>query len=545
MTIVDATDAEAIRAPAHRVLEALFVIVASSLIFMLTARRDVDVYDEGLILTGAMRVVAGAVPHRDFYNVYGPGQFYVLGALFDLFGQDVWVERVYDFGLKAGIVCFFYLISTRLMAYIYACSATVLCVLWIATAGTPGYAIWPSLFLTFAAVWLTIPIFYAGENRPARLVAGGLCAGTVVLFRYDMGVLTLAVLSAVLIAFGWLERRLAAPPIEGIARIIAPFWIGPALLLILLVIAYVKFGIMNDFVFQIVSFPSIHYVETRSLPFPKLHSFLTKGFIVYMPPFVILSFVFLMISKYSNRKSIKIDVAEACLSSMIVVLAAGLYFKGVARVSVPHMISSIVPSLIVLGFLVDQLRSRQTSLARSALAPVVLALIVTLVPSVFAAHNAINLARNGIAKDAVAGDLCNPQNSLSRAPCFSMSPARYRTARYVIDNTTPDQQILVANGNNDRSPENDNSLYFLAGRLPATKWAQFDPGLQSSEATQAQMIRELENKKPPFVILGTEFDNWHEPNASSRHSGATLLDDYIHQHYKETVRFDPYIILKR
>lgn len=250
-----------------------------------------------------------------------------------------------------------------------------------------------------------------------------------------------------------------------------------------------------------------------------------------------------MMNKYLNRKSIKIDISEACFSSMIAVLAAGLYFKGIVRVSVPHMISSVVPALIVLGFLVDQLRSRQTSFARVALAvPVVLALIVTLVPSLYAAHNAAKIARDWI---AVAGDRCNPQHGLPRASCFSISPSRSQTVHYVIDNTTPDQQILVANGNNDRSPANDNLLYFLAGRLPATKWAQFDPGLQSSEGTQAQMIRELENNKPPLVILDTEFENWDEPNASSKHSGFTMLDNYIHQQYKETARFDPYIILQR
>jgi hypothetical protein len=543
MAIVNPTDALGMRAaPTHRAFEALFVIVASFLVFTLTAPRDVNVYDEGLILTGAMRVVAGAVPHRDFYIVYGPGQFYVLAALFDLFGQNVWVERLYDFALKSGIVCFFYLISTRLMGYIYVCLATALCVLWIAVAGTPGYPIWPSLFLIFASLWLMLPIF-DGDNRPARLVAAGLCAGAVVLFRYDMGVLSLALLSGGLIALGWLDRRSAGSAIQRIAGVMAPFWAVPALLLILLARAYVKFGILNDFVFQILAFPSTHYRETRSLPFPRFHSFLSENFIVYMPPFIVISFVTLIIDKYLNRKSIKIDAAEACFSSMITALAAGLYFKGIVRASVPHMISSIVPALIVLGFLADQMRSRQTSFARVALAvPVVLALIVTLVPSIYAAHNAAKVARNWI---AVAGDRCNSQNGLSRSLCFSMSAPRYQTVRYVIDNTTPDQQILVANGNDDRSPENDNSLYFLTGRVPATKWAQFDPGLQSSEATQAQMIREVENNKPPLVILDTEFENWNEPNASSRHSGVTMLDDYIHQHYKETARFDPYIILKR
>jgi hypothetical protein len=525
--------------PGRRAFEAAFVFVASFLVFTLTAPESVGVYDEGLILTGAMRTAAGAVPHRDFYTVYGPGQYYVLAGLFDLFGQNVWVERLYDFALKAGIVCCFYLISTRLMGYVYVCLATMLCVLWIAMAGNPGYPIWPCLFLIFASLWLTLPVFY-GDHGAARLAAAGLCAGAVVLFRYDMGVLTLVILSGAFIISAWLDPLSVGSAIQRITRIVAPFWAASALLLILLITAYLKDGILKDFVFQIVFFPAAHYRETRSLPFP---GFLTHDVIVYMPPIVVVSFVGLMIDKYLNRKSSKIDVAEGCFSSMIAALAAGLYFKGIVRVSVVHMISSIVPALIILGFLVNQLRSRQTSFARVALAaPVVFALILTLVPSVFAAHNTAKLARDWI---AVAGDHCNRQDDVSRAFCFSMPPSRSQAVRYVIDNTTPDQQILVANANNDRSPLNDSSLYFLAGRLPATKWAQFDPGLQSSESTQAQMIRELENNKPPLVILDTEFEGWNEPNASSVHSGVTMLDDYIHQQYKEAARFAPYIILKR
>ena len=66
--------------------------------------RGFDFYDEGLILVGAMRVAAGQVPHRDFYANYGPGQFYTLAWLFDLFGSSVFVERIYDLTLRSAIV---------------------------------------------------------------------------------------------------------------------------------------------------------------------------------------------------------------------------------------------------------------------------------------------------------------------------------------------------------------------------------------------------------------------------------------------------------
>jgi hypothetical protein len=64
--------------------------------------RELAVYDEGVILTGAMRVLAGDVPHGDFYANYGPGAFYVVAALFKLFGTSAIVERAYDTLVRAG-----------------------------------------------------------------------------------------------------------------------------------------------------------------------------------------------------------------------------------------------------------------------------------------------------------------------------------------------------------------------------------------------------------------------------------------------------------
>ena len=41
--------------------------------FSLTATRTFDLRDEGYLLGRSAQVAAGAVPHRDFSDVYGPG----------------------------------------------------------------------------------------------------------------------------------------------------------------------------------------------------------------------------------------------------------------------------------------------------------------------------------------------------------------------------------------------------------------------------------------------------------------------------------------
>jgi hypothetical protein len=58
--------------------------------------RDINVYDEGLIVFGAIRVMNGDVPYRDFYANYGPAQFYVLAGLFKVFGPSILISRIWD-----------------------------------------------------------------------------------------------------------------------------------------------------------------------------------------------------------------------------------------------------------------------------------------------------------------------------------------------------------------------------------------------------------------------------------------------------------------
>jgi len=67
--------------------------------------RTIDnVYDEGLIVFGAQRVLEGDIPYRDFWTLYAPGQFYAVAGLFKLFGSSVLVERLWDAAVRAGVV---------------------------------------------------------------------------------------------------------------------------------------------------------------------------------------------------------------------------------------------------------------------------------------------------------------------------------------------------------------------------------------------------------------------------------------------------------
>ena len=90
----------------------------------------------------------------------------------------------------------------------------------------------------------------------------------------------------------------------------------------------------------------------------------------------------------------------------------------------------------------------------------------------------------------------------------------------------------------DKVYANDNLIYFGSERLPGTMWSHFDPGLQNSYPIQSEMVEELKRFAPPYIILDSEFNSAHELNDSSKSTGVTLLDDFIHSKYKFVQGFE-------
>ncbi len=73
----------------------LIFLLSYAILFLGMTRRP-SIFDEGIVLTAAMRVAAGQVSHRDFYILYGPAQFYLLAGLFRIFGHSILIERLFD-----------------------------------------------------------------------------------------------------------------------------------------------------------------------------------------------------------------------------------------------------------------------------------------------------------------------------------------------------------------------------------------------------------------------------------------------------------------
>ncbi len=168
------------------VAPALFVV--AGLYFLQGITANLELTDEGCIIYPIWRVSEGAIPYRDFRQLYGPSLFFVNAALFRLFGTDLLVIRLSLVVLKALVAVLVYLLARRVARRPFALIAYLLCV---AVWGVP----WWMLNSPYASHWAialnlaALLTFLSLSDRPrAAGFAAGLFFGLATTFKQTTGV---------------------------------------------------------------------------------------------------------------------------------------------------------------------------------------------------------------------------------------------------------------------------------------------------------------------------------------------------------------------
>jgi hypothetical protein len=511
----------------HFHLGLVLFAVAWAVMFAVTP-GDVGLYDEGLVLTGAMRVGAGELPHRDFFANYGPGQFYALAFLFKLFGPSVIVERLWDAAIKALIAVLCFVMVRRRCRYVVAFASYGLCLLWLAMLVSPAYPLFPALLFSQAAL---LAIESPFESRPSSVFASGACAGLAFLFRYDVGAVTGFILLVMLAA--WPRGDTRSRKIIGTAWIW--FLLGAAAVVAPVAVLYLAFGgsanaLMDDVVVSVRNYP-----QMRSLPFPSPRDIWAdpSNLIIYFPPMILLLSVLSVVSPRRNS-----NVASSWLILSLAAVCAGFYLKGWVRVSALHMAGAIVLAIILLPLVWE--RSGVYSARRIATLACAAVLTIATWFSTVASPPTISVSGKFFASlfhgRATSGPCSTPPH-LARMACFRADAAWSEAVRFIADRLPTQQRLFVGLTRHDKILINDNLIYFVAGRLPATRWHHYDPGLQTRADVQADMVRELERQCPRVILLEFASDDVTEANGSAISSGVAILDEYIRSRYALIQRF--------
>lgn len=530
-------------------LMSIAVFLAAFLFLFLGMDRQCGLYDEGLVLVGAMRVAAGNVPHRDFYANYGPAEFYILAGQFKLFGPSVLVERIFDLSVKAGVVTACFAWCAVYCRKSIAIMTALVCWSWLYSLSFYGPPTTPALLLSLAGSGLFLSAYTHSKFNWRMPVAGAL-TGLTALFRYDIGIGLLgAHLCFIAIraftanrAVRWNLRSAILPfclYIAGIAIVFVP----PALM-------YLAVAPVRSFLFDIVVYPSKYYARARNLPFPGLHPM--SALVVYLPIIVMGLLLALLLMKYGARKQ---DSSQTLLSfdqgTKIFFVLFGLlipvfYCKGFVRITPIQMFLSIAPSLIVLGVLLEH-TNKYNFAFRSLVAFGVIFSVGTAACALIRKSQVLFLEHTSVLAELISPpgpasirnltSWCGTPNPLHKGLCFIVDADHIEAINFIDSHTEPNDELFIGLPHHDKIWANDILTYFAAQRVPATHWYHFDPDLQTRADIQREMIQDIQSKPVPYILLDSEFDNSHEPNDSSKSSGVTLLDDFIRTNYHQVRSF--------
>jgi 4-amino-4-deoxy-L-arabinose transferase-like glycosyltransferase len=522
-----------------------------------------NLYDEGIILTGAMRVMAGQVPHRDFYANYGPAQFYMLATLFKIFGPSLLLERIFDIFLKALLVVVIYLLLSRYARrwiVLTTCGAIVFWLFGLFDSSF-GVAIIPVALLNVVAIMLIASAFHPHASK-GRMIAAGAIGGLATLFRYDTGFALVAVSACVIASAICPALPGALPRLRMFVLIFGAYLLGFAIVILPSVSYYLAVAPMHPLVHDIILYPSKYYHAGRNVPFPPITLRQFDNAVIYS--IILLIGVALWISL---PKLFRVDKrAQSVFWNQsgapnvygflfaFGVLGLAMYAKGLVRVQLIHLFLALIPAVLILAVALEH----RHSLPRYLRLAIVSFASLFAVSSVWSTLREIKNVRlvHGSLPEAFRSSAtkrssqlhvqwCDQKTPLTQGLCFLPDDDHIRAIEFISTHTTAQQSLFVGLSHHDRIYSNDDLIYFATQRLPATHWSHFDPGLQNRSDIQAEMVHELESNAPPYIVRDAEFDLIREPNDSSKSTGVTILDRYLDAQYQWVCTFGELSIWRR
>jgi len=537
-----------------------FFFLLAYLILFFGINLRPNIYDEGIVLTASMRVAAGQLPHRDFYAIYGPAQFYILAGLYRLFGESILVERLLDLFFRALLVASVYTVASLYFRRSVAVCTSLVTLAWLFGLyfASAASAVIPVSLFSLISTALIIPVFTRTLSR-RRIFGAGVLAGLTALFRYDAGIALIGIHLCV-IAIG-IYMRLKDNRWRAFVSGFLPYLPGFALVTLPPALYYLSVAPLHPLIHDVVLFPSKYYHRARNLPFPAVTLKGFDNFAVYLPIalvgislYAVVAGLLRMRDQEGSAQSKSEEQQRYGFLVAFGLLTFVMYFKGFVRISVIQMYLAIIPSLLLAAALFQDRFAFPRRVRISIMFVVWLSLLspawcsLREIKGLYVEHCSLPESVWSAARrtaPAIKTTWCRTTNPATRGLCFLPDDDRIQTVEFIDNHTRPDQKLFVGLTHHDKIFANDNLIYFASHRLPATRWSHFDPDLQNRPDIQAQIVQELEVNIPPYVVLDSEFDQTYEPNDSSRSSGVTLLDEYLRKNYQYTQTFGRMSIWQR
>jgi len=446
----------------------------------------VNMYDAGISASAGTFILHGLVPYRDFWMLYGPLGGYLAALVSLVFPSSVTTIQLVGLGLVAAEAAAGYILLRCLrLAPIAALSiATVSAA---ASSSLVGLEISAWQCAVVAAL-LALAVASLGDAPRSRLLAGAI-VGLSLLFRQDVGLYALV---AVLVA------SRSARPLIGMGLVV-----GPAVLLLLAVVR------LNALYEQLVWYPIVGTRVYRALP-----DLLSQ---VSGPTVVMLMAVFVWGARAGIvAAALRAVAARDASRAGLIVFALLCQLQTLGRGDFYHFSEAAGPAFLCLGTLFTS-RTARGRWGSDALVAVVALLAVV------AAYGTPATVDNVASYDASIG----------------------QAVAFIRQETTPSEPIFVGLTSNHYTFVNPLMVYYLADRPPGVRDTMYNPGVTDRDATQLEMIADLDRSGTRYLVLDRLFASTCEPINLSCELGSSRLDDYISAHFQTAEDFGDLVVLVR
>ncbi len=499
-----------------------------------------NLYDEGIIVYGAQRVLQGDLPYRDFWTQYSPGQLYVLAGLFNAFGVTVMVERWWDVVIRSLLALTMLAVSARLSSWKLALPVWVLAVLWTQAYSFFGYPIFAGLMFAFASLYAML----RGFTSRRWLFIAGVLLGLCFAFRHDMAIYLGAAQALSLAPATFLHKTNEGQSLlqRALTTVKSALpWAAGAALVVLPLIAYFAANVpLGELANQLFLFPLLEFPKVRDLPYPRLN---WRGSVLpfYAPFFIYaLALVVALMIFVRHRK----DEAGAFRAWGIVMVALfGLFGFNQTRVrsDIIHTVHFFLVSIALLPVLFRGWGQKASVAAQAIAAVAVIVAFIALIYPIDRYMEMLDIRKNNTAALTPAAQA----NALPRAGGALVTPDQDAVVREIQRLTEPGEYVYAGLERHDKVFANDVMIYFLMDRRSPTRYQELHPGLVNIEPVQREMIADLEKNRPRYVIKTDMFRWVVEPNDTAKSTKVELLDNYLTKHYRYIKTIGSYTIYAR
>jgi hypothetical protein len=503
-------------APAGGALAATLLGVALLAIGLWSAavalRYPIAPYDEGLLLTNARLIQRGFAPYRDFYTQYPPGMYLLIAGR--LTGVSPLAVRLSSSAIHLVVALLAGCLVGRAIRRPVSWLTAGLTLCWL----TPLDPIAYSWMAAIAAALLSFELGLRSADGGGPLVdfGCGLAFVGVSCFRHDLFAYLCVPVAVVALTLGRRPRML--PFVLGGALPALAVW-GP-------VVARADWRL----VVQEMVIDQARFVRpARDLPLPipwRDCGSLAECVGDPLVGAVVLGLVAPVLGVIVVAGARRLGLNDRRPAAFLTALAVAVLPQMLGRTDVPHAVFAVTPAVALFSLVAEATAARwRWGGALSVAAAAILA--APLVPFLRAQLGA------------------SPRVPLGPPPFYGMptDPDRRRVVSLVASGTASDEPIFVGNVQHQRLNFNEVDLYFFTDRPGATRYMQFDPGIQTRAEVQRLMIHDLDARRTRLIVLVACCVR-DEPN-ESRFPGSDELDRYIRERYVVVARFGRYWVLWR